>query len=283
MIVHQPEIRQENGRICVSSRIELSQSAINLPDTVWFCFPERFADKVSDRLDGFTVGMVLIATALKEKLELRGPVSSRLAFGIEEFQRTINLWYPKQYPLIDIRYEQLCAMAPGVEGDAVALAFSGGVDDFYTLWAHLPENQSICSARVTHGLFIQEQGFAPESKDKFVMLEQRYLTLFEQMGLELITVGTNLREFGLGRVDKMLFHGAPIFGAALTLAPLVRRFYISSTSDYMHIKPGGTSPVLDYWLSTETLEFMHFGSSSTALEKLAVLSKWPEAQNYLYV
>jgi len=165
----------------------------------------------------------------------------------------------------------------------VALAFSGGVDDFYTLWAHLPENQSICSARVTHGLFIQEQGFAPESKDKFVMLEQRYLTLFEQMGLELITVGTNLREFGLGRVDKMLFHGAPIFGAALTLAPLVRRFYISSTSDYMHIKPGGTSPVLDYWLSTETLEFMHFGSSSTALEKLAVLSKWPEAQNYLYV
>ena len=114
------------------------------------------------------------------------------------------------------------------------------------------------------------------------MLEKRYSSLFERLGLDLITVGTNLREFGLGRVRKTLFHGTPIFGAALTLAPLLGRFYISSTSDYMHIAPSGTSPVLDYWLSTETLEFMHYGASLTSLEKLAALSKWSEAQSYLH-
>ena len=113
MIVHQPEIRQDNGQTCVTSRIELERSVINLPDSVKICLPERYADKVSDRTDGFVVGMVLIAMALRENLELRGPISPRLAFGIEEFQRTINLWYPKEYPLIDIRYAQLTTLAQG--------------------------------------------------------------------------------------------------------------------------------------------------------------------------
>ena len=61
-------------------------------------FPgKKYAYAVTERSDGFIVGLLLTAMKLKENIKVAGAVSPRLAFGIEEWQRVFNRWEPETF------------------------------------------------------------------------------------------------------------------------------------------------------------------------------------------
>ena len=89
MIIHPPEITRKNGRVGVCAAIEL-QTQINVPDVMWFEFPENYQDFVTDRADGFAVASLMLAMLLGEHIEVRGVLSPRLAYGMQEQVKVIK-------------------------------------------------------------------------------------------------------------------------------------------------------------------------------------------------
>lgn len=283
MIVHQPKIEVKDGGVCISARVEMGQTATQFPGTLYFKFPERYADCVTDRADAFAVGLFLIASSLGEDLKIHGTVSPRLLYGMEEYQKLFMLGWPGEFKKIDIQCNRIEPLPSEEVQGAVLSTFSGGSDSFHTLWRSLPQNQPISSARVTHGLFLNGFDIPFSRSERYDGLKADYEALYERLNLKLISGVTNIRQFATGVINIDKFEAIPLISSALVLSPLVSRFYVPSTGVPSYIFPYGSSPVGDHWLSTETLEVFYHGATFSLIEKLVDLSEWEEARNRLRV
>jgi len=166
----------------------------------------------------------------------------------------------------------------------VGTAFSGGVDSFYTLWAHMKQNQPIPDARVTHGLFVHGLDLRLDDEANYRVTADTYERVFKELGLELIRASTNAYQFSEFRINWTMFFGAPLVGVALLLGPWMRRFYVpSGMPSYTRLFPQGSSPLTDHLLSTEVAEIVHHGSSISRYEKTFVVSAWSATHHKLRV
>jgi hypothetical protein len=284
MIIHEPILKNKSGEICVSSRFELQTSLPYLPSELWYCFPEKYEQFLVPRADGFAATALLVAMFAGEDLTIRGPISPKLAYGLYDYRNIFHDWFPKLYRMVDIQYEQLDPPQRLEEEGAIATAFSGGVDSFYTLWSHLPENQQISRARVTHGLFIHGLDSRLDDKANFLATAKHYADLFASLGLELIQASTNAYQFAEFRINWLYFSGAPLIGTALLLNSFFRCFYVpSGFPSLKKLIPNGSHPITDHLLSTETMDVVHHGAETGRYDKLAVISKWPVSYDRLRV
>jgi hypothetical protein len=283
VIVHTPNIAVQNGQVEISARFELRSPLAALPKYLWYRFPEQYASNLSPRADGFAATGLLLAMYTGEKLTIRGPISSRLAYGLFEYRNILHGWLPRLFRMVDIDYDEIENLSPGGTSGAVATAFSGGADSFFTLWSHLAENQIIPQARVTHGLFIHGYDLSLDADDTFQAITKKYSALFNALGLDLILASTNAYQFAEFRIDWSLFFGPPLIGAAQLLSPYLRRFYVPSGFPYHELIPEGSTALTDHLLSTESLDVVHHGASTSRFEKLSVLGKWPVTYDHLRV
>jgi hypothetical protein len=282
MIVHTPEIRIEDGEISVRARIEFQTSISSMPDELWFKFPKSHKDWVTDCADGFVAAILLLAMAYGEDIEVRGVLSPRLLLGIQEYQRVFNLWFPKRFKLVDIHCDKFISLNRQEVKGAVACAFSGGVDSFYTLWSHLPQNEHNPHSQVSYALFVHGFDMPLEDEATFHTAREAYEEMLKKSGIRLLTARTNIQHFGT-RPDWGIFHGSALIGSALVLGRLLTRFYVPASHTYNDLIPWGSDPRVDHLLSTETLEIVHDGASITRVEKTAVIARWPETFTQLRV
>src|SRR5271157_2600562 len=112
MIISSPEITQKNGEVIVSASVIFNKPALNKPEKAWFAFPESYLPYISERADAFAAGFLPLAMAVKEDLHIEGPLSPRLADGLQEYQLALNFWYPKQLALVDIQAATLTVLPP---------------------------------------------------------------------------------------------------------------------------------------------------------------------------
>ncbi len=284
MIVHSPTKTIKDGQVHIASRFELDTSLPYLPDELWYRFPEKYAEKIFQRSDAFAATGLLMAMYTGEDLKIRGTISPKLAYNLFEYRNIYHTWYPDFFKKVDIQYDHLEPSPQFNDKTAVATAFSGGVDSFYTLWAHRPENQPIVEAQITHGLFVHGLDLRLADEANYNLAAQAYSQLFKELGVELIQAATNAYQFSEFRINWTMFNGVPLIGAALLLSPWMRRFYTPSGLPFYrkHI-PHGTSPVLDYLLSTEATELIHHGASVSRYDKVAALVTWPASYHKLRV
>jgi hypothetical protein len=283
MIVHHPTIRKSDGEICIGARLEMEHPLPHLPQELWYRFPERYASHILQRADAFTPTALLVAMYAGEDLVVRGPISPRLAYSLFEFRNIFHSWQPEIFQMMDIQYECLEPAAAATPA-AVATSFSGGIDSFYTLWAHMPNNQPIPQFRVTHGLFIQGLDLRLDDESNFQAAANRYQAIFENLGLELILASTNAYQFSEFRINWTLFFGPPTVGAALLLSPFLGRFYMpAGMPSYMKLVPQSSHPLVDHLLSTETLDVVHHGVSISRFEKVKAITNWPVTYQSLRV
>ena len=117
MILHEPEIKHEDGEIVISSRIETDRNT-QIPEALWFRFPESYTKHLSGRSDGFLSTLLLTAMSFGEPLEVRGPVSPRLAQNLPQFQKIYQKANPNLLQIVDIKYRSLAEIQPMVSPDA---------------------------------------------------------------------------------------------------------------------------------------------------------------------
>ena len=283
MLVHETTIVKEAGEVCITVRLELEKKLAFLPKELWYKFPEAYEQYISPRADAFAPTALLLAMYTGEDLTIRGPISPKLAYGLFEYRNIFHSWLPKLFQKVEINYEQLQPVKPIPGETAVAAAFSGGVDSFYTLWSHLQENQEFPHARLTHGIFVRGLDMRLDDEENYLKAAEQYTNLYKELGLDLILASTNAYQFSEFRIDWTLFHGPPLIGTALLLDRLLRRFYVPSFYSYVEIEPQGSSPLSDHLLSTERLDVIHHGASVSRIKKLEVISDWSATYKNLRV
>ena len=193
MIIHKPEIKQVKQEIHVSAKIELENKRIRVPEEMWFRFPESYKKFISNNSDGFVVSLLLVGMALKEDIEVKGNLSPQLLYNLKEYQKIFNSWCPKEFKLINIKAANLKIDKRNQK--AICCAFSGGVDSFYTLWKHLPQNESIKEHQLSHAFFIHGFDIPLEDKTTYEIEERAYKKIMNRLGIKFLTTKINSRDF----------------------------------------------------------------------------------------
>ena len=283
MIIHQPELLKRDDHTIVYSKIELLKPRENFPDYLWYRIPDRFADHISLQSDPFLIPGLLAGMHFQEDIEVRGTVSPRLAYHLSEFQHLLHFRMPNAVTPVDIKYAHLKPLQ--AKPTAVGSTFSGGVDSFFTLWKHLPQNQPIPDYHITHALFILGFDILNKDKDRYQILFSRYQNALKQINVELLPLETNLVSVIIPRMKFPYFYGPVLIGAAHVFGNLFKHFFISSSSDYWQIKSWTSSsdPTSDPLLSADTLNIIHFGARYRRVEKIEEISDWELVQKHLRV
>ena len=276
-------MKSDGDQISIAAEIELDNRLSNLPSSLWYRFPAKYEAYLSPRADGFAATSLTLAMYNGEDLEIRGPISPKLAYNLYEFRQIFHTWLPNLFQMVEIRYDQLAEPPPLKSGGGVAAAFSGGIDSFFTLWSHLPENQPILDAQITHGIFAYGLDPHVEDKESYQIAFAEYAQIFDSLGLDLISVQTNAYLFAQFRINWIYFFGQPLIGAVQMLSPFLRRFYVPSGFTYSDNVLQGSSPLTDHLLSTERLDVIHHGASTGRIDKLKTVANWPVTHHKLRV
>lgn len=287
MIIHEPEVQISQGEVTISAPVEFAQAGTETPDNLWIKYPEKYAQWVTPRGDGFLVSLFLIAMYYQEDIEVRGEISPLLAYHFPVVVKLHHQIYPSLIKEVDVKFNHINALEsqPG-DHQGVGTAFSGGIDSSYTLWSHLPENQPIQAARITHGFFLHGFDILLSQAEFYARTLRLYTDLFDRLGLELIPVRTNVYSFYQFRLDWMIAYSPPLIGSVMHLERLLNRFYKPSGRTLIEgiaIKLPETGTATDHMLSTENLRVILDNSAVSRYEKVDVIKNWPEIRGTLRI
>jgi hypothetical protein len=173
----------------------------------------------------------------------------------------------------------------GQEQGRIASAFlSGGVDSLHML-AHnrriFPTDhpRSIKQVILVHGFDIRLEDF------RAIELAKEHLRpITDDLGVDLVTVRTNLREIDSGLAFWMeMFHGPALSAVGQIAAEKPGYVYIAATFDIPNMAPWGSHPSIDPALSTERITVVHSGEAFSRLQKVVDLGDWPTALRHMRV
>ena len=236
---------------------------------VWFRTAQLPAPPTADP---FVPIAVVPAMQHAGPVHIDGSVSPRLLRGAARAQQTLAIWYPT-FRVVGI---EAPTRVPAPRPSEVAACFTGGVDSFYTLQKHRHE--------ITHLVFVHGFDIPLARRAYRQAVSEALRGTADELGLELIEVETNLRDFTDRYGDwAQHFHGAAIAAVGLFLAPRIGTFFIPSTYAYAHLFPWGSHPGLDPRWSTESLTVVHDGCEVTRFEKVEALAGWDTALRTLRV
>lgn len=280
MLIHPLPPKFENGELCVSARIELEKPPFNVPEILWFKFPETFAHLVSDNADGFAVALMSLAMYRGENIRVRGTVSPALMYGMAESQRVQNYRKPHRYHPIQVQADAYARRTPG-ESKA-ATTFSGGFDSFYTVWSHLPQNEKLNGNELSYAIFVQGFDIGLEDKGTFETCRSAYAKLMADWGIELVPVKTNVRAF-----DKPENWVSSSTFATIAIGHLmgrgVSRYYVPANDFYIDFPEGAVSSLAEWVLSSESVQVIDDGAQLTKFEKIIALANVAPVYDHLRV
>ena len=247
---------------------------------IWYRFSAELEPALTGSCDPFVLPALFIAMQRKTKLVVHGQVSPSLLKNLAEFQSAWSSWRPKVYAPVEIVADDEHEGRLNPERGVIA-AFSGGLDSVFTVWRHHNQSagrqsQNIQSALMLHGFDIPLN--QPEA---FARAADKARLLLDNLGIQLITLVTNLKKSEANFNDAhpaqlascmMLFQGAYATGLIAG----------SNTYAFMNI-PWGSNPVVDWLLSSASFSTIHDGAAFSRLDKARLLAAWPEATQNLRV
>ncbi|MEL6416556.1 MAG: hypothetical protein AAFQ15_16610, partial [Pseudomonadota bacterium] len=158
----------------------------------------------------------------------------------------------------------------------VGCLMSGGVDSLFT--AILPESQIGSFVNLIHC----------DRKDSQAHLHRQHSELTSLASLlnkDLHFVETNIMTAFQEIEDawSSVSHGPCMAAVGHFLSSELSSLYISASFSKAQMRPWGSHPTTDKWLSSESLEFKHTGTAFNRLEKHKLIAQKPELLQYLSV
>lgn len=280
MKIHTAEMVETDGAISVRYPFE-TPSRAEQSGTLWFSVAEQWRDWLYTGPEPAIAALVFLAMVLGEDIEVVEPVSPRFHYGLHRAVEHFHLWWPSLRPVV--------LRAPGyssarqARATAVASCFSGGVDSFHTLYAHLDGTAQNPDCRLTH-LFFAHGFDIPLTAPTYREIAAEFGELARSLGLELIGLATNARAMLDPHLKWDQTHGACIAASALLLSGGIRRFITPSTNrQSLLFLPCGSNPITDPMFGTESLELVHYGTHLSRIEKVVALAERREAHEHLRV
>ena len=269
----------EDGKIEMRALLE---TAAGDARTLWYRFPETLRDRCTESADPFLTAAIFYVMRMGEPVVVEGTVSSSLLRNLDRYMAVWQDWKPGQYKRVSIRaIEERESPAP--KTDEVIMGFSGGIDSSFTAWKHAKKMAGRQQVPLAAGVFVL--GF-----DIPLRLEQadykrafdRARIMTDSIGIELISVSTNFRELddwwehaypaGLASVFK-IFQGYYAGGMIASGS----HQHLFNSNHFTH----GSIPFIDGWLGSGSFPIHHDGAEVSRIEKIKVLSPWPEAMQHI--
>ncbi|MBW8011458.1 MAG: hypothetical protein FVQ83_09490 [Chloroflexi bacterium] len=284
MIIHPPEITHKNGEVIISAKVEFQNEISNIPNYLWYAYPEKYAPYVTLRSDGFLSAMLFPALHFQEDIEVRGVVSPKFYFQIPEILHLSRI----ENRVIDdqpfkIVVEKFQPSERYDNQDGVVIPFSGGVDSMFTLWSHLKERGIPEEFEITHGLFLHGFDIRFSEKEIYEWLREKYTQMFKDLGLDLVLARTNILQFSKFYLKFIYHQTSTLMSVILPLGKLINRVCKPSYDGYFASKADTKAALFDPLYSNETMEVVHHGAWLDRGDKIRVLSAWPKFHAYARV
>jgi hypothetical protein len=283
MILRQPRIIEQENHTILGTRIQTLKPRLNFPEYLWYRVPKEYGAYLSTQNDAFLAPALLAGMYYGESLQVQGAVSPRLAYNLDEYQYIISIRFPDLLQRVSLQFERIEASNGQPRG--IGAAFSGGLDSLFTLWKHLPNNQSDPDYQITHGIFIKGFDILPKEGDDYDLLYNQYSQGLARYGVELIPVETNMVSITHQRMPFPFIFGPIIVSAGISLQGLLRSYFIPSSWDHHKLMKESYSsdPGVDSLLSTDQIRIIHHGATHRRVEKTEEIAAWDLSQELLWV
>lgn len=271
-------------------------------ETIW-CFDGKVINKIlffevekkwgeyltCDRSDAFVLALLELAMEKKCDIKYQAPLSETLKYQLEQYLITVCSRKVKGLSSIKLIGEATGEVPKSL--GVVGTGFSGGVDSFYSVLAHLDIEYP--SKTVTHVLLAVNGAAATgmlEELDQKWFKEMKCKLEFaaKGLGVELICVNSNISL--LNHYKKMLKGGDLIVTSSFVYAlrKLFGTYYWASSYEADMLKFSGENPCLMEsfavpLMSVEGLRFYHSGCEMNRVEKVAYIADNPIVQKSLTV
>lgn len=287
MIINPIEVSESDGKVKIQSLIEYSDKK----EYLWYSIPKKFGQYVTtEKLDGFLVGLLLLAMRLGEDIDIKGTVSERLYFNLtHSYMSIIQLLIPG-LKKININTQYLDDGKTAKCEGAVVTGFSAGVDSFCTVYDHF-FNSISPDYKIKHFVFNNVGSHNEwDSERGRELFNSRYDLLKaypRELGIEFIKIDSNLSD--ILKLDFQQTHVPRNVSAILMLQKLFAKYYYSSTYQYKdsvirrYHDIAIIDPVAVHLLSTETLECISTGCQYSRVEKTRRVAKVSGANRWLNV
>lgn len=289
MIIHPAQLLDNGSRTRLQTLIDSGGTR----QTLWYEVDARYQPYLStETLDGFLVGLLLLAMKRGEDIEIEGMISERLYYNITNYYQHLISGFLPEFQVVGIKPQGLTgAPLPNHKGGVVA-GFSAGIDSLCTVFEHLYWNPPP-SYSLTHLLFNNVGAHIegnPEAYQEICESHYRMAHMCaKELGLELVRVDSNL-----ANILQMSFvnsHTTRNISCALILQRLFGKFLYSSGKPYRDfayapIKTGvlgHVDPAANHLLSTETMESIATGLRWTRVEKTDLITQHDIATRFLNV
>ncbi|MGD2179510.1 hypothetical protein [Lusitaniella coriacea] len=275
------EKKIDNNRVRIIGTIEVETLCKEIE--IYFEYPKRFADCLSEDADAFVPALLLPAMEMGESLEIEPPISEKLFRNTRKIQDIFCQWHPENF-------KQILVFARNVvkrnlpNRSHVGAFFSLGVDSFYTFHKHIHPNNPLLP-KISHLIHMKgiEFPLSYYKDDREQEVNQRIEEVARATNIDVVFGETNIRshfplKWGL------YYHGAALASVALSLSGGFNSVLLPSTDSYKKIFHWGSSPLIDHLWSTENTELVHDGSEVERAEKTAkFLTQNALAMKYLRV
>jgi hypothetical protein len=277
--------------------VDQSEATVTYPlsgfahDELWFTLPSEFLHLVGDpTCDAAVVALLAPIMRTGSRCEIRGPISPRLAWNLEETVIPVTRRLLTDLMKPELVFEKFSA-EDCVRGNAVLTGLSNGVDSLTVVAECMLSARVRPADRITHFLFndVGSHGVGPDAP---AVAAARWIGVegtARELGVPIIRVRSNLDGF----YDEFLN-----FQATTTLrnasVPLLlqhgsKRFLYASSfywsqiaikeSDHM----SRADPILLAALSTERVDMMAVGTEYNRIEKIQRIAHLDVAQRRLDV
>jgi hypothetical protein len=235
---------------------------------------ESNVDIFTDSLDPALPVVLFPAMKAGRSISFKGKVSEKLFSNSETIQNIFHTWY-KDYSVVDVQADE--HHSENLPNRGVACFFTAGLDSSYTLVKNFDE--------ITHLIYVD--GFYDSRKGNESITEAHLAHLRQvakKIDKTLIEIRTNLRDFmddyGIWGDHN---HGAGLASVGLLLSKHFHKIYLASSHTYDVPLPWGSTPLMDRFWSTESLQFIHHGAEATRVRKTAEVVKNQKIMNSLRV
>ncbi len=284
IVLYSPEILQEDDCVKLRAAYEFNGKI----DHLWFSFSKDYKDYlVTENVDAFLVGLLLLAMKNGEDIELKAPVSERLYYTINYY--LINAFHLANPSLKKIRInaKELNSKDFNIAG-SVGTGLSCGIDSFAVICDHLNVEEQY---KIDHFTFMNAGShgdyggeFARELfRDRYKMVKM----CADECNTDIIAIDTNINEVLM--MEHVYTHTIRDAACILTLQKLFKYYYYASgyRFDYYDLnmeKCQGSYDILSLrMLSTESISFFSAASQYTRFERTEMIADYELTHRYLNV
>lgn len=251
---------------------------------LWWRLPAAWGEAVTPWADPFVVAFAFPMMEAGGEAVIDGCVSPSLLANLETFMAIWGAWFPDRYRPVALRArEEIEAPPPAVAGETI-VPFSCGVDSCFTALRHQRQLAGRRSRRL--GAAVVMNGFdirftEPNAAGVYEGVLANARAMLASLSVPCIPMSSNFHELPTTWAHSFGTHlvsGLRLLGAGFDAALIPNSMPYAAT-----MTPWGSNPLSDAHLSSRNFAVVDDGGESTRVDKIALLSTWPEAAQHLRV